>query len=237
MNPDVPAPGPSLPRRAAAELIGTALLVASVVGSGAMGERLAGGNQALALLANTLATGAALVALIVAFGPLSGAHFNPLVTLVAWIRRRNSASDVAAFVAAQLVGALLGVFLAHAMFDLPLLDPYAHERRGWSQWLSEIVATLGLLVVVFAVSGPGRERLEGSALAVGAYVSAGYWFTASTCFANPAVTIARGFTGSFSGIRPRDVPPFLVAQLAAAALATVLLAWLLPARRQGARSP
>ncbi len=208
----------------AAEAVGTALLLAAVVGSGIMGERLAQGHVAVALLANSLATGAALVALILALGPISGAHFNPLVTLaVAW-RGGAAWKDVAGYVAAQAAGALLGVGLAHVMFDLPIVMSSGRVRTGGPQWAGELVATFGLLVVVLGASK------SAAAYAVGGYITAAYWFTSSTSFANPAVTLARAFTDTFAGIRPADVPAFAAAQLVGAVLATALFAWLAPAR-------
>lgn len=200
-------------RRAAAEALGTALLLAAVVGSGIMGERLAQGNDAIALLANSLATGGALVALIIAFGPRSGAHFNPVVTLSFFFDRRFSKKDLAAYIAAQFAGALLGVLLAHAMFDLSLLQFSPKERASVGQWLSEAVATFGLVFVVLSC------RPAAAPFAVAGYITAAYWFTASTSFANPAVTLARGFTATFAGIDLRHVPAFIAAQLAGAILA------------------
>ena len=185
-------------RRALADGLGSALLLAVVVGSGIMGERLAGGNDALALLANSLATGFALVALILAFGPRSGAHFNPVVTVALACRKEFPPRDVLPYVATQIAGALLGVLAAHAMFDVPLLQSGEKARFGVSQWWSEVVATFGLVFVVLSCD---RKAVP---YAVGAYVAAAYWFTASTSFANPAVTLARGFTATFSGIRPAD---------------------------------
>ena len=214
----------ALPRRAAAEAIGTAFLLAGVVGSGIAAERLAGGNVALALLANAVATAAALVALICALAPVSGAHFNPAVTLLAWARGQLPGRDAAWFVVAQIGGAIAGVAAAHAMFGLELLGASTHARAGGAQLWSELVATSGLLLVV---QGCSRHPLPIGALAVAGYVAAGYWFTASTCFANPAVTIARSLTDTFAGIRPADVPGFLLAQAIATALvaaATRLLA-------------
>jgi glycerol uptake facilitator-like aquaporin len=218
----------SLAQRTAAETVGTTFLLAAVVGSGIMGERLAGGNVAIALLANALATGAALVALILAFGPVSGAQLNPAVTLaVAWERRLPWA-DVPSYVAGQCVGAVVGVALAHAMFDLPLLFPSHHARAEPSLWLSELVASFGLMSVVW---GSARFRDAASVpFAVGAYITAAYWFTASTSFANPAVTLARSLTDTFAGIRPVDVPAFVVAQVAGAFAATSLFRWLSAAR-------
>lgn len=209
----------------AAEGLGTALLLAVVVGSGIMGERLAGGNVALALLANALATGAALVALILAFGDLSGAHLNPVVTLMSAGRGATAWADVPAYASAQFAGAVIGVVVANLMFELPAWTLSQHVRQGWGQWLGEGVATFGLLVVI---AGSGRFRRDGVALAVGAYIMAAYWFTSSTSFANPAVTVARALTDTFAGIRPVDVPGFLVAQSAGAAVAVGVLGWLVP---------
>ena len=213
----------SLPRRLAAETTGTALLLATVVGSGIMGERLAGGNVALALLANSVATGAALVALILAFGPISGAHFNPAVTLAEAAQGQMPWREVAGYVAAQLAGALAGVLAAHLMFGEPAFAASTHERSGLAQAFSELVATFGLLCVILGCS---KGQPNAVAVAVGAYISAAYWFTASTSFANPAVTLARSLTNSFAGIRPADTPAFLAAQLVGAALATALFRWL-----------
>lgn len=212
-----------LERRLFAEALGTALLLATVVGSGIMGERLAGGNVALALLANSLATGAALIALISAFGPISGAHFNPVVTLVQALRRALPAREVPAYVAAQVLGAFAGVVLAHAMFGEPMLSASTHVRAGDAQALSEVVATFGLVAVILATEA---RRPASIPLVVGAYITAAYWFTASTSFANPAVTLARAATNTFAGIRPVDVPAFVVAQLAGGAVALVAFAWL-----------
>jgi len=201
---------------AAAEALGTAFLLAAVVGSGIMGERLAGGNAAITLLANSLATGLALAALILAFAARSGAHFNPVVTLALALRGEFNRRRIAAYVAAQFAGAVAGVLAAHVMFDMPLLQSYAAVRAGWAQWWSELVATFGLVFVILSL--PRREPLA-APLAVGAYIAAAYWFTASTSFANPAVTLARAFTASFSGIRLTDVGPFIAAQLAGGGLA------------------
>jgi glycerol uptake facilitator-like aquaporin len=206
-------------QRCAAELVGTALLLATVVGSGIMGERLSGGNVALALLANSVATGAVLVALILALGPISGAHFNPLVSAAEAARRRMLAGDLIAVVPAQVIGAIVGVVLGNAMFDEPMLSWSTRERSGLSQALSELVATFGLLTVILGCS---RRRDGLVAFAVGGYIAAAYWFTASTSFANPAVTVARMATNTFSGIRPADVPAFLVAQVIGATLATLM---------------
>jgi glycerol uptake facilitator-like aquaporin len=205
-------------RAALAEAIGTALLLAAVVGSGIMGERLAQGNVALALLANSLATGFALIALIVAFAARSGAHFNPLVTAAFALRAGFPARQVLPYVAAQVAGALLGVLLAHAMFDLPLLQTSTAARTGVGQWLSEAVATFGLVLVVLSCD---RGRPWSAPVAVGAYIAAAYWFTASTSFANPAVTLARAFTDTFVGIQLAGVPAFILAQLFGAALAVL----------------
>lgn len=213
----------SLPRKLAAEGAGTAFLLAAVVGSGIMGERLAGGNIAIALLANTAATGAALIALILAFGPVSGAHFNPAVTLVDACRHGISWKHVPAYIAAQTTGAFAGVAIAHAMFGEPLYFASTHVRSGAAQALSEFVATFGLIAVIWGVA---RTRSAATPFAVGAYITAAYWFTASTSFANPAVTLARSLTNTFSGIRPADVPAFIAAQLLGAAAATVFFAWL-----------
>jgi glycerol uptake facilitator-like aquaporin len=203
-------------RAALAEALGTALLLAAVVGSGIMGERLAGGNIALALLANSLATGFALVALIAAFASRSGARFNPVVTIAFAFRSGFPWRRVPGYIAAQFVGAVSGVLLAHAMFDLALLQTSATVRTGWGQWLSEIVATFGLVLVVLSCD---RARPWSAPAAVGAYIAAAYWFTASTSFANPAVTLARGFTATFAGIEPSGILWFVLAQLAGATLA------------------
>jgi glycerol uptake facilitator-like aquaporin len=206
-------------RKALAEMIGTALLLAIVVGSGIMGERLAGGNVAIALLANLLATGFGLVALIVAFAPRSGAHFNPLVTLAFALRAGITWRAVLPYVTAQFAGAILGVLAAHLMFDLPLLQSSTHVRSSVGQWWSEVVATFGLVLVVLSCD---RARPWAAPVAVGAYIAAAYWFTASTSFANPAVTLARGFTASFSGIEPSGIAGFMLAQLVGAALALAM---------------
>jgi glycerol uptake facilitator-like aquaporin len=208
-----------LARRALAEGLGTALLLAAVVGSGIMGEQLAGGNNAVALLANSIATGLALFALIVAFGARSGAHFNPVVTVLLALRRDVPRGDIAPYLTAQFLGAILGVLLAHAMFDLPLLQTSIRERASVGQWISEIVATFGLVFVV--LSSQRTERWAAPA-AIGAYIAAAYWFTASTSFANPAVTLARGFTATFAGISPGHVVPFIGAQIVGAALGTLV---------------
>jgi glycerol uptake facilitator-like aquaporin len=212
--------------RMTAEFVGTAFLLAAVVGSGIMGERLSGGNVAIALLANTIATGAALVALILTFGPVSGGHFNPAVTLADASQRELQWKEVPGYLFAQLLGAFIGVAFAHLMFGLSLFSASRHVRSGASQVFSEFVATFGLMSVIW-----GCSRLRSSAVpfAVGAYITAAYWFTASTSFANPAVALARAATDTFSGIRPTDVPGFIAAQLAGAAVATVLFRWLVPA--------
>ena len=199
----------SLARRCAAELLGSALLLAAVVGSGIMAERLAGGNAAIALLANSLATGLVLYVLIVLFADVSGSHFNPLVSLVACLDRTIMPLAAAAYAAAQLIGAIGGVALAHAMFGLALILPSTRLRTGIGQWLAEAVATFGLILVV---RGIARRGVQPVAAAVGAYIAGAYWFTASTSFANPAVTVARGLTDTFAGIRPADVGSFVAAQ-------------------------
>jgi glycerol uptake facilitator-like aquaporin len=213
-------------RKLVAEALGTALLLATVVGSGIMGEQLAGGNVAIALLANTLATGAALVALILTFGPISGAHFNPVVTLADASQGGIAWREVPGYLAAQIAGAFAGVAVAHVMFKEPaLFFASRHERSGPAQLTSEFVATFGLLSVVW---GCARRRPGLVPFAVGAYITAAYWFTSSTSFANPAVTLARAASDTFAGIRPADVPGFVVAQLLGAAAATVLFRWLVP---------
>ena len=208
-------------RAALAEAIGTALLLAAVVGSGIMGERLAQGNVALALLANSLATGFALVALIVAFAARSGAHFNPVVTLAFALRAGFPWRRVPGYVVAQFAGAFLGVLAAHAMFDLALLQVSPTARTGLGQWWSEVVATFGLVLIVMSCR---RNPPWSAPIAVGAYIAAAYWFTASTSFANPAVTLARGFTATFSGIEPSGIGGFVLAQLIGAALALLVSA-------------
>ena len=205
-------------RSAAAEAVGTALLLAAVVGSGIMGERLAGGNTAIALLANSLATGFALIALLIAFAPRSGAHFNPVVTLALALRGDFPPARTGGYVAAQCVGALLGVLAAHAMFDLPLLQASVTVRSSPGQWLSELVATFGLVFLVLSIDA---RRAWAAPFAVGSYIAAAYWFTASTSFANPAVTLARGFSATFAGIGLANVPAFVVSQLLGAALAVL----------------
>jgi glycerol uptake facilitator-like aquaporin len=220
---DVTRRGP-LSRRALAEAVATAFLLAGIVGSGIMGERLAGGNVAIALLANSLATGALLAVLIAAFGPLSGAHLNPVVTIAAALRGELRAADLAAYAAAQCAGALLGVAAAHAMFELAPFAPGTHPRSGPAQLLSEFVATLGLVLTILACASRTRDL----PYLVGAYIAAAYWFTGSTSFANPAVTLARAATDTFAGIRPVDVSGFVAAQLAGGAAALALWRALAP---------
>jgi len=216
----------TLTRRLAAEFIGTAFLLAAVVGSGIMAERLSGGgNVALALLANTVATGAALVALILTFGPISGAHFNPVVTICDAWQRGISVRDALLYIPAQFAGALLGVAVANRMFDLPAFFASTKVRTGPSQWLGEFVATFGLLAVIWGCTKLQRAIVV--PLAVGAYIMAASWFTSSTSFANPAVTLARSLSDTFAGIRPADVPAFIVAQIAGGLAATLLFSWLI----------
>ena len=215
----------TLHTRIASELLGTMFLVAAVVGSGIMGDRLAGGNVAVALLANTLATGAALVALILTFGSISGAHFNPVVTLADALEGGIPWRETFPYILAQILGGIGGAIIAHLMFGLPIVSLSQHGRTGPSQCFSEFVATFGLLSVVWGCS---RTRSSAVPFAVGAYITAAYWFTASTSFANPAVTIARCLSNTFAGIRPVDVPLFLIAQLAGGFAATIVFRWLVP---------
>jgi len=215
----------SLARRVVAEFLGTAFLVAAVIGSGIMGERLAGGNVALALLANTIATGAALVALILAFGQISGAHFNPVVTVADAIEKGLPWRETPSYVVGQLLGGVAGAVVAHRMFALPAISLSRHARSGPAQIFSEFIATFGLLCVIWGCS---RLRSNAVAFAVGAYITAAYWFTASTSFANPAVTIARCLSDTFAGIRPVDVPWFVIAQFAGGIAATLVFRWLVP---------
>ena len=222
----------TLNRRLIAEAVGTAMLLAAVVGSGIMADRLSAGNQAIALLANTIATGAALVALILTFGPISGAHFNPAVTMAEASQGGLAWGDVPGYIGAQLSGAVVGVWSAHAMFQEPIFMVSLHARSGPAQLFSEFVATFGLLVVIWGCS---RRRPEAVPFAVGAYITAAYWFTASTSFANPAVTLARALSDTFAGIRPLDVPGFIVAQLAGATAATMLFRWLVVSHTGDAR--
>lgn len=213
-----------LPRRLLAEALGTAVLVATVVGSGIMADRLAGGNQAVALLGNTIPTGAILMVLITMFGPISGAHFNPAVTAVFAIKREISGSEALGYVLAQVLGGIAGVLAAHAMFDEALLQIASKVRAGPSQWFSEWVAAFGLVLTILLTL---RANAAAVATSVGLYITAAYWFTASTSFANPAVTVARALSNTFAGIRPQDVPPFIVAQLIGAGMAVYLCRWLL----------
>ncbi len=213
-----------LKRRLAAEALGTGLLVATVVGSGIMAAKLANGNTAIALLGNTLPTGAILIVLITILGPISGAHFNPVVSLVMAIRGQLSRLELIPFVLAQIIGGCFGTLAAHLMFELPLLQLSTHVRSGAPQWFAEFVATFGLLVTIL---GCVRFKPEFVATAVGLYITAAYWFTASTSFANPAVAIARTFTDTFAGIRPLDTPAFIVAQIAGSVAGMLVVGWLL----------
>lgn len=216
----------SFARRIVAEGLGTAMLLAVVVGSGIMAERLAGGNVAIALLANAIATGAGLIALILMFGTISGAHFNPVVTLSEAWQGNVPARDVAPYIAIQVIGAFAGVAAAHGMFDAALFSASEHVRTGPAQWWSEFVATFGLIAVIIGCS---RSRPALTPFAVAAYITAAYWFTSSTSFANPAVTLARCASNTFAGIRPVDVPGFVIAQLLGAAAASAVFCWLYPA--------
>lgn len=217
---------PSLSRRLAAEALGTALLVATVVGSGIMAESLTQ-DTAVALLANTIATGAMLIVLIGILGPVSGAHFNPAVTLVFAVRREIGIGDAGLYVLAQIAGGVLGAIVAHLMFDMTVIEASTRVRTGGAQWFSEAVATFGLIAVILAGL---RHRSAALPMLVGLYITAAYWFTASTAFANPAVAIARSLTNSFSGIRPIDLPGFILAEIAGALVAVALMRWLLPAQ-------
>ncbi|MBS1806616.1 MAG: aquaporin family protein [Acidobacteria bacterium] len=214
----------NLARRTTTEALGTALLLATVIGSGIMGDRLAGGNVAIALLANTLATGAALVALILTFESISGAHFNPVVTLAEATTGSLKWRDVPAYLLAQMSGAFIGVAVAHLMFSEPLFSVSQHVRAGSAQMFSEFVATFGLLAVIFSCT---KKKPNAVPFAVAAYITAAYWFTASTSFANPAVTLARMMSDTFAGIRPVDAPGFILGQLLGGAAATILFRWLL----------
>ncbi len=214
-----------LTRRLAAETLGTALLLATVVGSGIIAEALAGGNAAIALLGNTIPTGAILVVLITIFGPVSGAHLNPAVTLSFLVRREITISAAIAYVAVQIAGGCIGTWAAHLMFAQDLLQFSSHQRTGSAQWFSEAVATFGLVATIL---GTLNRRPEAVAYMVGLYITAAYWFTASTSFANPAVTIARSLTDTFSGIYPAHAPGFVLAQLVGAVVATVVFGWLTP---------
>lgn len=221
---------PALARRLSAEALGTAFLLATVVGSGIMAERLAGGNIALALLGNTIPTGAILVVLILVFGPVSGAHFNPAVSLAFALRRELAWPLLAAYGAAQIAGAMLGVWAAHAMFDATVFQVSTTVRAGPGQWFAEFVATFGLLVTILGCLARAPQAI---ACAVGLYITAAYWFTASTSFANPAVTIARALSDTFSGIAPGSVPAFIAAQGAGAVAATLFASWQFMDRRPG----
>lgn len=214
----------TLERRLVAEWLGTFSLLATVVGSGIMAERLAGGNVAVALLGNTIPTGAILVVLITVFGPISGAHFNPAVSLSFWMRGEISRRDAVLYVATQIFGGIIGVLAAHVMFEHPLIDPSTTSRGGLGQWTGEFVATFGLIGTIL---GCLKARPQAVPMAVGLYITAAYWFTSSTSFANPAVTIARGFSDTFAGIAPPDVLAFVAVQLVAAVLATWFFGWLL----------
>lgn len=215
----------SMARRLVAECLGTAFLLAVVVGSGIMAERLAGGNVAIALLANAIATGAGLIALILMFGTISGAHFNPVVTLSEAFQKNMPGKEVVPYIAVQVLGAFAGVAAAHGMFDAPVFFASEHIRTGASQWWSEFIATFGLIAVIIGCS---RSRPSVTPFAVAAYITAAYWFTSSTSFANPAVTLARAATNTFAGIRPIDAPGFIIAQLCGAAAATIVFCWLYP---------
>ena len=217
-------PDPTLPRRAFAEALGTALLLAAVVGSGIMAEKLAGGNAAVALLANALATGGALVALIHTFGPISGAQFNPAVTLALICAGKFPGRDALPYILAQTAGAIAGVWLAHLMFGLPILQASTHGRTSVGEWVGEITATFGLIGLIFSML---RHNATAIPFAVAAYIVGAYWFTSSTSFANPAVTLARGFSDTFAGILPVHVPGFVLAQLLGAGAAVVVFRWLL----------
>lgn len=216
----------SIHRRTVAEALGTALLLATIIGSGIMGERLAFGQVAITLLVNTLATGAGLTAFILAFGSISGAHFNPVVTLAEAIQRRLIWRDVPFYIFGQIAGAFAGVVAAHLMFGEPLFFASAHIRTGAAQWWSEFVATFGLLLVI---EGCRRKHIAAVPFAVGAYITAAYWFTASTSFANPAVTLARAASDTFAGIRPVDAPAFVFAELLGALAAIMVFRWMAPA--------
>jgi glycerol uptake facilitator-like aquaporin len=218
---------PTLPQRLVAEALGTAFLLATVIGSGIMAQRLSGGNLALALLGNTLPTGAILVVLILIVGPVSGAHFNPAVSLAFALRRELAWNAAALYIAAQVLGALAGVWAAHLMFELPLVQFSTTARSGPGQWFAEAVATFGLLLTIFGCLAGARTAI---AYAVGLYITAAYWFTASTSFANPAVTIARSLSDTFAGIAPGGVAAFIAAQLTGALAASLLARWLWPAR-------
>ena len=218
---------PPLSQRAVAEGLGTAFLLAAVVGSGIMAQRLSGGNEALALLGNTLPTGAILVVLILVFGPLSGAHLNPAVSIAAALRRELPWPDAAAYILMQVAGGVIGVWTAHLMFELPLWQVSLHARAGAGQWLAEFVATFGLLLTILGCAAHAPAAIP---YAVGLYITSAYWFTASTSFANPAVTIARSLSDTFAGIAPAGVPGFILAQLVGMLAALILARWLWPPR-------
>jgi glycerol uptake facilitator-like aquaporin len=222
---------PTQVQRLGVEFLGTAFLLATVIGSGIMGERLSGGNVAIALLGNTLPTGAILFVLITMFGPISGAHFNPAVTAVFAMRRELPVGEALNYVFAQLIGAILGVFVAHLMFEETVLQVSTKLRAGPAQWFSEWVAAFGLVLTILLTLKANRAAVAAS---VGLYITAAYWFTASTSFANPAVTIARALSNTFAGIRPYDVAPFIVAQLAGGVVATYACRWLLHEQRASA---
>jgi glycerol uptake facilitator-like aquaporin len=221
----------SLPQRLLAEALGTAFLLAAVVGSGIMAERLSGGNGALALLGNTLPTGAILAVLILIFAPLSGAHFNPAVSLALALRRELPWHRAAAYIAAQIIGGMIGVWAAHVMFALPLWQMSAHVRTGAAQWFAEFVATFGLLLTILGCAARTPAAVP---YAVGLYITSAYWFTASTSFANPAVTIARSLSDTFAGIEPAGVPAFIAAQLIGMLTAVALARWLWPPEARSA---
>lgn len=221
---------PSLSRRLAAELLGTAFLLAAVIGSGIMAQKLSGGNQALALLCNTLPTGAMLVVLILIFGPVSGAHFNPAISVGFALRRELPWLDVPPYIAMQIIGGLIGVWAAHAMFELPIWQVSATARLGLGQWTAEFVATFGLALTIFGCVARAPSAV---AYAVGLYITAAYWFTASTSFANPAVTVARSVSDTFAGIAPDGVLPFILVQMAGVIVSVPLARWLWPATKAG----
>jgi len=223
-----------LPRRAIAEFVGTAFLLATVVGSGIMAERLAGGSQALALLCNALATGAILAVLILGFGAISGAHFNPVVSLAFALRRQLPLHESGVYIVCQIGGAILGVLVAHAMFELPLWQVSQTVRTGSAQWLAEAIATFGLVLTIFLCL---RSAAASIPYAVGLYITAAYWFTASTSFANPAVTIARSLSNTFAGIAPSGVVAFIAAQCAGGIAALLLAGWLAPDNAVGKGKP
>lgn len=223
----------NLPRKLTAEFLGTAFLLATVIGSGIMGETLSGGNDAVALLGNTIATGAVLAVLILIFGPLSGAHFNPAVTLAFAIRREITITMAVIYVVVQILAALFGVYVAHVMFGEPAFTASLNTRTGIGVWTGEFVATFGLVATIL---GCIRFRPEAIPYAVGLFITAGYWFTSSTSFANPAVTVARSFSDTFAGIRPEDAPVFVLVQIFAAVIATLVFAWLTSGEGQSTKN-